>query len=301
MACAACFPVKVAGPRMDQAQGIRQMKSQRPVRVIAVTSGKGGVGKSNITVNLAVVLAQSGERVMVLDADLGLANIDVLLGLSPKMNLSHVINGECSLEETIIEGPAGVRIIPASSGVAAMSDLTPAQNAGIIRSFSELTEPVDTLLIDTAAGIADSVVSFSRAAREVIVVVCDEPASITDAYAMIKVLNREYGVQRFHVLANQANSIQQGRELYGKLARVADKYLDVTLDFLGTIPYDDYLKKSVQKQKAVVESFPRSPASMSFRQIAKKAQQWPVPKNIEGHLEFFIERLLDYSAEESRL
>ena len=286
---------------MDQAQGIRQMKSQRPVRVIAVTSGKGGVGKSNITVNLAVVLAQSGERVMVLDADLGLANIDVLLGLSPKMNLSHVINGECSLEETIIEGPAGVRIIPASSGVAAMSDLTPAQNAGIIRSFSELTEPVDTLLIDTAAGIADSVVSFSRAAREVIVVVCDEPASITDAYAMIKVLNREYGVQRFHVLANQANSIQQGRELYGKLARVADKYLDVTLDFLGTIPYDDYLKKSVQKQKAVVESFPRSPASMSFRQIAKKAQQWPVPKNIEGHLEFFIERLLDYSAEESRL
>ena len=286
---------------MDQAQGIRQMKSQRPVRVIAVTSGKGGVGKSNITVNLAVVLAETGERVMVLDADLGLANIDVLLGLAPKLNLSHVINGECSLEETIIEGPAGVRIIPASSGVAAMSDLTPAQNAGIIRSFSELTEPVDTLLIDTAAGIADSVVSFARAAREVVVVVCDEPASITDAYAMIKVLNREYGVQRFHVLANQASSIQQGRELYSKLARVADKYLDVTLDFLGSIPYDDYLKKAVQKQKAVVESFPRSPASMSFRQVAKKTQQWPVPKNIEGHLEFFIERLLDYSAEESRL
>ncbi len=286
---------------MDQAQGIRQMKSQRPVRVIAVTSGKGGVGKSNITVNLAVVLAQSGERVMVLDADLGLANIDVLLGLAPKMNLSHVISGECSLEETIIEGPSGIRIIPASSGVAAMSDLTPAQNAGIIRSFSELTEPVDTLLIDTAAGIADSVVSFSRAAREVIVVVCDEPASITDAYAMIKVLNREYGVQRFHVLANQANSIQQGRELFNKLARVADTYLDATLDFLGSVPYDDNLKKAVQKQKAVVESFPRSPAAMSLRQIAKKAQQWPVPRNVEGHLEFFIERLLNYSAEESRL
>ncbi len=286
---------------MDQAQGIRQMKSQRPVRVIAVTSGKGGVGKSNITVNLAVVLAQSGERVMVLDADLGLANIDVLLGLSPKKNLSHVINGECSLEDTIIEGPSGIRIIPASSGVAAMSDLTPAQNAGIIRSFSELTEPVDTLLIDTAAGIADSVVSFARAAREVIVVVCDEPASITDAYAMIKVLNREYGVQRFHVLANQAGSIQLGRELFNKLARVADRYLDATLDFMGSIPYDDNLKKAVQKQRAVVESFPRSPAAMSFRQVAQKAQQWPVPRNIEGHLEFFIERLLDYSAEESRL
>ena len=286
---------------MDQAQGIRQMKSSRPVRVIAVTSGKGGVGKSNVAVNLAVTLAQSGERVMVMDADMGLANIDVLLGLSPKMNLSHVINGECSLEDTIIEGPSGVKIIPASSGVASMSDLTPAENAGVIRSFSELTEPVDTLIIDTAAGLSDSVVSYTRAAREVIIVVCDEPASITDAYAMIKVLNRDYDMHRFHVLANQAHGIQQGRELYAKLARVSEKYLDVALNFLGTVPYDDCLKKAVQKQKSVVESFPRSPSSMAFRQIAKKTQQWPVPKTMEGHLEFFIERLVNYSSQENHL
>ena len=286
---------------MDQAQGIRQMKSSRPVRVIAVTSGKGGVGKSNVAVNLAVTLAQGGERVMVMDADMGLANIDILLGLSPKMNLSHVISGECSLEDTIIEGPAGVKIIPASSGVAAMSDLTPAENAGVIRSFSELTEPVDTLIIDTAAGLSDSVVSYTRAAREVIIVVCDEPASITDAYAMIKVLNRDYDMHRFHVLANQAHGIQQGRELYTKLARVSEKYLDVALNFLGTIPYDDCLKKAVQKQKSVVESFPRSPSSMAFRQIARKTQQWPVPKTMEGHLEFFIERLVNYSSQENRL
>ena len=286
---------------MDQAQGIRQMKSSRPVRVIAVTSGKGGVGKSNVAVNLAVTLAQNGERVMVMDADVGLANIDVLLGLSPRMNLSHVINGECSLEDTILEGPSGIRIIPASSGVAAMSDLTPAQNAGVIRSFSELTVPVDTLIIDTAAGLSDSVVSYTRASREIIIVVCDEPASITDAYAMIKVLNRDYDIHRFHVLANQAHGIQQGRELYNKLARVSEKYLDVALNFLGTIPYDDCLKKAVQKQKSVVESFPRSPSAMAFKQIAKKAQQWPVPKNMEGHLEFFIERLVDYSSQESCL
>ncbi|MCP5009979.1 MAG: MinD/ParA family protein, partial [Aestuariibacter sp.] len=209
---------------MDQAQGIRQMKSSRPVRVISVTSGKGGVGKSNVAVNLAVTLAQGGERVMVMDADMGLANIDVLLGLSPKMNLSHVISGECLLEDTIIEGPAGVKIVPASSGVALMSDLTPAENAGIIRSFSELTVPVDTLIIDTAAGLSDGVISYTRASREVIIVVCDEPASITDAYAMIKVLNRDYGMHRFHVLANQAHGIQQGRELYNKLARVSEKY-----------------------------------------------------------------------------
>jgi flagellar biosynthesis protein FlhG len=286
---------------MDQAQGIRQMKSSRPVRVIAVTSGKGGVGKSNISVNLAVTLAQGGERVMVMDADMGLANIDVLLGLKSKMNLSHVVNGECSLEETIIEGPAGVKIVPASSGIAAMSDLTPAQNAGVINSFSELTQPIDTLIIDTAAGLSDSVVSFTRAAREVIVVVCDEPASITDAYAMIKVLNRDYGVERFHVLSNQTTSIQQGRELYMKLSRVSEKYLDVALDFLGAIPYDDYLKKAVQKQKCVIETYPRSPASMAFRQIAKKTQKWPTPKTMEGHLEFFIERLINYSTAEKHL
>ncbi|NNE63561.1 MAG: MinD/ParA family protein [Gammaproteobacteria bacterium] len=281
---------------MDQAQGIRQMKSPRPVRVISVTSGKGGVGKSNVAVNLAVMLAQNGERVMVMDADMGLANIDVLLGLSPKLNLSHVINGECMLEDTIIEGPSGIKIIPASSGVASMSDLTPAENAGIIRSFSELTVPVDTLVIDTAAGLSDSVISYTRASREVIIVVCDEPASITDAYAMIKVLNRDYGMHRFHVLANQAHDVQQGRQLYTKLARVSEKYLDVALNFLGTIPYDDYLKKSVQKQKSVVEAFPRSPASMAFRQIARKAQQWPAPKDMEGHLEFFIERLVNFNA-----
>ncbi len=286
---------------MDQAQGIRQMKSPQPVRVIAVTSGKGGVGKSNVAVNLAVTLAQAGERVIVMDADMGLANIDVLLGLSPKMNLSHVIHGDCALEDTLIEGPSGVKIIPASSGVAYMSDLTPAENAGVIRSFSELTEPVDTLIIDTAAGLSDSVISYTRAAREVVIVVCDEPASITDAYAMIKVLNRDYDMQRFHVLANQANSIQEGRELYAKLARVSERYLDVALDFLGSIPYDDYLKKAVQKQKAVVERFPRSPSSMAFRQIARKAQKWPVPTTMEGHLEFFIERLVNFSSQEHRL
>jgi len=286
---------------MDQAQGIRQMKASHPVRVIAITSGKGGVGKSNVAVNLAVTLAQSGERVMVMDADLGLANIDVLLGLSPKMNLSHVLNGECSLEDTIIDGPAGIKIVPAASGVAAMSDLTPAQNAGVIRSFSELTEPVDTLIVDTAAGLSDSVVSYARAAREIVIVVCDEPASITDAYAMIKVLHRDYGVHRFHVLANQAQSIQQGRELYNKLARVSEKYLDVALNFLGSIPYDDYLKKAVQKQKCVSEAYPRSPSALAFRQIAKKTQQWPVPKTMEGHLEFFIERLVNYSSEETSL
>jgi flagellar biosynthesis protein FlhG len=282
---------------MDQAQGIRQMQNQKPVQVIAVTSGKGGVGKSNITVNLAVTLAQQGQNVLVMDADLGLANIDVLLGLNPQYNLSHVINGECSLDDTIIDGPEGIHIIPASSGTRSMADLSPAENAGIIAAFSDLTQPVDTLLIDTAAGLSESVVSYVRASREVIVVVCDEPASITDAYAMIKVMNRDFDVQRFHILANQAHSIQQGRELYIKLSRVAEKYLDATLDFIGSIPYDDYLKKSVQKQKCVTQNYPRSPSAMAFRKLAQKVTNWPLPKTMDGHLEFFIERLINYSAQ----
>ncbi len=282
---------------MDQAEGIRQMKNQKPVQVIAVTSGKGGVGKSNITVNLAVSLAQEGQKVLVMDADLGLANIDVLLGLNPDFNLSHVVHGECSLEDTMITGPAGIQIIPASSGTRSMADLMPAENAGIIQSFSELTIPFDTLLIDTAAGLSESVVSYVRAAREVIVVVCDEPASITDAYAMIKVMNRDFDVQRFHVLANMARSIHQGRELFMKLNRVADKYLDATLDFIGSVPYDDYLRKAVQKQKSVIETFPRSPSAMAFRKIAQKTASWPAPRTMEGHLEFFIERLIHYRAQ----
>ncbi len=282
---------------MDQAQGIRSMNKPKPVRVIAVTSGKGGVGKSNVSLNLAVSLSQAGENVLVMDADMGLANLDILLGLSPKQNLLHVLDGECSLDDIILSGPAGISIIPASSGVRKMAELTPAQNMGIIQAFSELTRPVDTLIVDTAAGLNDAVISFVRAAKEVIVVVCDEPASITDAYAMIKVLNKDFGIQRMHVLANQAQTMQQGRELYMKLAKVSDKYLEVALDYMGAIPYDEYLKKAVQKQKCVTDIYPRSPSSMAFRQIAKKAQKWVVPKTIEGHLEFFIERLINYNSQ----
>jgi flagellar biosynthesis protein FlhG len=280
----------------DQAAGLRRMFNPRPVNVIAVTSGKGGVGKSNISVNLAVGMAQAGHDVMLMDADLGLANVDVLLNLSTHYNLSHVLDGVCTLEEIIVDGPQGVKIIPASSGTQHMAELGPAENAGIIRAFSELSVPVDTLIIDTAAGLSDSVVSFTRAAREVIVVVCDEPASITDAYATIKVLSRDYGVERFHVVANQARSAQHGRELYAKLLRVTDKFLDVTLSFLGVVPFDEYLQRAVRRQKAVIEAYPRSRAALSFRKLVQKIEKWPPPVGAQGHLEFFVERLIQFSA-----
>jgi len=276
----------------DQAAGLRSISKPHPVRVIAVASGKGGAGKTNISVNLSIALASEGQKVMLFDADLGLANVDVMLGLHPQYNLSHVINGERTLEEIIVTGPGGIQVVPASSGTQLMAELTPAQHAGMIQAFSEIGQDLDVLIVDTAAGIADSVVSFTRAAQEVIVVVCDEPASITDAYALIKLLNRDYGLQRFRVLSNMAHSVQEGRDLFSKMVRVTDKYLDVTLDFMGTVPYDEYLRKALQKQKAVVEAYPRSKSAMAFKNLAKKADSWPIPRNAGGHLEFFVERLI---------
>ncbi len=281
----------------DQATGLRRMTHPKPVKVIAVTGGKGGVGKTNVAVNMALALAAEGNKVMLLDADFGLANVDVQLGLSPEYDLSHLISGERNLEEIIIEGPRGIKIIPASSGIASMADLTQAEHAGVIRAFSELSYDVDYLIVDTAAGISDSVVSFCRASHEVIVVVCDEPASITDAYALIKVMNREHGVDRFHVLANMAASTREGNELYNKLALAADHFLDTTLTFLGVIPMDERLRKAVQKQRAVVDLYPGSPSAMAFKRIVGHVEKWPDPRNAGGQLEFFVERLINVEQE----
>ncbi|MEJ2694132.1 MAG: MinD/ParA family protein [Candidatus Thiodiazotropha sp.] len=281
----------------DQATGLRRMANPTPVRVIAVTGGKGGVGKTNISVNLGVALAELGRRVMLLDADLGLANIDVVLGLPARRNLSHVMSGECSLEEIMVTGPKGLQVIPGASGIQHMAELSPAEHAGLIHAFSEVANDVDVLIIDTAAGISDLVVSFSRAAQEQIVVVCDEPASITDAYAIIKHLNREHGVSRFRILANMVKSVQEGRDLYTKMCRVTDQYLDVMLTYMGSIPFDEQLRKAVKSQKPVVEAFPRSRVSQAFKNIAKKADNWPAPSGVSGDLQFFVERLIQFSSQ----
>lgn len=284
--------MQLPGQHIDQAAGLQRIAQPHPVRVIAVTSGKGGVGKTNVSVNLGIAMAMSGKQVMLLDADLGLANVDVMLGLHPKYNLSHVINGERSLEEVIIEGPAGLKVVPASSGVKQMAELNPLAHAGLIRAFSELSHSLDVLIVDTAAGVSDSVVSFSLASQEVVVVVCDEPASITDAYALIKLLSREHGMRHFHILANMAKGVQEGRELYEKILRVTDRFLDVTLNYMGLVPFDEYLRKAVQKQRAVLDVYPRSRAAVAFKNLAHKVDGWPMPQNARGHLEFFVERLI---------
>jgi flagellar biosynthesis protein FlhG len=279
-------------PTPQQAQQFSRLNANRPVRVVAVTGGKGGVGKTSISTNLGVALAAQGRDVMLVDADLGLANVDVLLGLRTRFHLGHVIRGECSLEDTIVTGPRGLQIVPAASGLKGMANLTPAEHAGIIRAFSDLYHRVDTLIVDTAAGLHDSVVTFTQAAHHVLVVVCDEPASITDAYALIKVLSREHGVGKFQILANQTRRAAEGQALFSKIQRVCDRFLNVTLEFAGSIPYDDYLRRSVQRQGPVVELYPGSISSVALKNLAHRTDKWAVPQGARGHLEFFVERMV---------
>jgi len=281
----------------DQAEGLRRVDTipegmpRPPPKVIAVTSGKGGVGKTTVTVNIGTALAMAGKQVLLLDGDMSLANIDVLLGLTPKFNLSHVLEGRCTLEDTILRGPAGLMVIPASSGLKKMAELSRTENAGIVHAMSDFKPPVDVLLVDTGAGIADTVLTLSAASQEIILVVTNDPASITDAYALIKVLSREHGVNRVQVLANQVANLGEARDLYAGLERVAEKFLNVTLGFLGAIPQDDWLKAAIRKQRPVVELYPSAPSALAFQAIAKRTEAW-TPGLPRGHVEFFVERLV---------
>jgi flagellar biosynthesis protein FlhG len=262
------------------------------VQVIAVTGGKGGTGKTSVAVNLATALALGGRKAMLLDGDLGLANVDVLLGLTPRCTLEHVLKGERRLEEVILETGAGVRVVPAASGVARMAALSAPEQAGLVQAFSALPGPIDVLLIDTAAGISDSVLQFCQSAQHILLVMRDEPTSLTDTYALIKVLSRNHGLREFRVLANMMRAIGQGESLFRRLQRVTDRYLDIVLEYVGEIPEDAAMPRAVQAQRPVLEAFPSSPASQAFRRLASAAVRWPLPSGPSGRLEFFLERML---------
>jgi flagellar biosynthesis protein FlhG len=271
------------------------MTNVSPVRVIAVTGGKGGVGKTSISVNLSIALAGMGKNIMLMDADLGLANVDVMLGLQPKKDLSQLFNGECTLDEVVVSGPDGVLIVPGSSGMAHLANLSNAEHMGLIQAFSELTRPVDVLMVDTAAGISQTVTNFSRAAQDVLVVVCDEPASITDAYAIIKVLSRDHGVDHFHIVANMVRSSEEGQRLYRKLAAVSDRFLDVVLRYMGAVPQDEEMRRAIQRQNSVVKAAPFSASAKALRSMATGILGWPSRQGPSGSVEFFVERLLAHN------
>ena len=280
--------VDKAQPKLD---GVMRA-SQSPVQVIAVTGGKGGVGKTTIAVNLAASLAARGKQVMLLDGDLGLANVDVFLGLTPRLTLADVLAGNCTLEEILLDAPQGFKVVPAASGIAQLAELDTLTHVGLVRAFGDITSKVDIMVIDTAPGIAGSVLQFSQAAQQVLVVLCDEPASLTDAYALIKILSRDHGVKQFRVVVNQVRGRGMGQGLFQRFECVATRFLSVDLDYVGEIPEDAFLRRSIREQRPVVSAYPSAPASVALKTLAQRADNWPVADGPRGNVEFFVERLI---------
>ena len=266
-----------------------------PVQVIAVTSGKGGVGKTNVVANLGYALSKSNKRVMILDADVGLANIDVLLGLTPKYTLQHVLTGEKSVSEIMLPGPGGVKILPASSGIQELSDLSSAQKLCLLSELNSLYDQIDVLLIDTSAGISSNVIYFNLAAQEILVVVSPEPTSITDAYAMMKVLCLKYSENHFRLLVNSARSATEAEEVFNNLSLVGQKFLNLSIDYWGYIEQDEYVAKAVRQQKALVELYPLSPASQCFSALARKVCENRPNNRSRGNIRFFWNHFLEPS------
>lgn len=293
----------------DQAGTLRNMRGQLDAssselnmpttRVLSITSGKGGVGKTAVVSNVAISLAKQGKKVLIIDADLGLANVDVVLGLSPSYNLNHFFNGERTLEEVMVEGPHGVKILPAGSGVQQYTRLDGQLKMRLIDSLDALEEHFDVVLIDTEAGISDNVTYFNVAAQDILVVTTPEPTAITDAYALMKLLSTQYHQKRFLLAVNSVRSADEGLDVFEKLTMVSGRYLDIFLDYLGCIPYDKKMHESVRQQQVMVDLFPDNKVAKSFNSLAETLVDAPVNTQAQGTLQFFWKQFLGVDTEAS--
>lgn len=265
------------------------------IRVISVTSGKGGVGKTSVVANLALALSRMGQRVLVLDADLGLANLDVMLGLNPRYTIDHLLRGERSLEEILIEGPGGFKLLPAASGIPELTELDNTQRLLLLDELDALKDRFDVLLIDTGAGISSNVMYFNYAAMDKVVLITNEPTSLTDAYALIKVLTSRYKQKRFKVLVNVARNGHEAERIYRHLSLVVDQFLgSPSLDYLGWIPYDKQMPAAIRKQKTVLECFPDAPSSGRILKVADVLMSSRGEPDLEGDIRFFWQRFLEH-------
>jgi flagellar biosynthesis protein FlhG len=286
---------------VDQASALREMRKgidmtgktgggvPKNVRVIAITSGKGGVGKTNIAANLGYCLATMKKNVMVLDADMGLANLDLILGLTPTYNLCHVLHGEKTLKETIVGGPGGMMILPASSGIQELSEMSVSQKAHLLDEMSTIDDFMDFVLIDTGAGISSNVMYFNAAAREIIVIVTPEPTSMTDAYALMKILYQRHSRKRFRLIVNMVKDETEAKAVYQRLSTAMGHFLNLGVEYLGFIPSDSKLSDAVRIQKPITAAWPSSPAARSLRQIAKQICSEESDQEGIGGLRFFWE------------
>lgn len=278
----------------DQADGLRltrsQSASERPpailapngTRTIAVTSGKGGVGKTQLSANLAVLMAQQGQRVLLLDADLGLASLDLAFGVRPNVDMLSVMRGQCTVEDVLVETAAGVQLLPACPGRFEMANLSNIEHARLMSLVRGLSTRFDVWVIDTGAGIGSNSVSFAAAADEVVLVATPEPTSLRDAYAMAKVLHRRSGVVRISLVANQVANETEGIEVYERLQAIVSRFLSLNLSYLGSVPRDEAIVRGVARGEPCVLNSPRSPASRALAKLCRRliAQAGPSPSDL---------------------
>ncbi len=275
-------------PIIKHKGGVAGDGEKENIRVIAVTSGKGGVGKTYITANLAYILSRiMKKKTLIIDADMGLANIDVILGVSPKYNMHHVFLGEKSMSEVIVPGPGGIKILPAASGIQEMAELSKGQKLALIDELNDLNDDFEFVFIDTAAGITGNVLYFNMAAKEVVVVVSPEPTSLTDAYALIKLLYRGRAEKRILLIVNMAKNSHEAKEVFTKLSKATEHFLDLSIEYLGYIIYDDKVTEAVRQQRMFTEIYPYAQASKCLSSIAKKICRERPEKYNFGGMKFF--------------
>ncbi len=288
----------------DQATTLRSLRASsdpstdsgkdRATRVYSITSGKGGVGKTAVTANTAVALSKMGKKVLILDADLGLANIDVVFGLAPKYNLNHFFAGEQELSAILVEGPSGVKILPAGSGVQNFTRLDSLQKQRLLDGLDLMHNDFDFVLIDTEAGISENVTYFNTAAQEILVVTTPDPTAITDAYALMKLLSTQYHEKRFNLVVNQVQNDEEALDVYRKLTMVSNRYLDISIDFLGSIPADRQMIDAIRKQRVIVDLYPASRITNAFNLLAGTLCSEQITCEPKGGIQFFWKRILDF-------
>jgi flagellar biosynthesis protein FlhG len=280
-------------PRRGSGRCDDESARRRPhTRVVAITSGKGGVGKTNIVANLGFALSLLGKKVIILDADLGLGNLDVLLGVAPRFNISHVIRGEKAIAEILEEGPGHMKILPAASGIQELTQLSHEQKMQFFTDLDRLIDQMDVLLIDTAAGISSNVMDFNVMAHEIIVVVSPEPTSITDAYALMKVLSLKYAEKSCKLLVNMAATPKEAQDVYRQLDLVTDRFLDIHIDYLGCVLRDDKLARGVKHQRLVSDLYPEAKSSRCFTDLARRMARLAPPSRPKGDTNLFWHHLV---------
>ncbi|MDR1689598.1 MAG: MinD/ParA family protein [Clostridiales bacterium] len=274
---------------VDQAESLRNIVKQRQEviqppkvqvtsRVITVTSGKGGVGKSNFTANLGISLSKTGKRVVIIDADFGLANIEVLFGIIPQYSLANVLSGQKELKDIISEGPHGVKFLSGGSGLRDLANINERQMTYIIEKLSYLDSVSDIILIDTGAGISDSVLNFVKASKEAVIITTPEPTSVTDGYAIIKAVRESNGdMPEIKVIINRVDDSKEGFEIFDKISKVAKRFLEVDLTNLGYIPYDNNVIRAVKSQQPLIMTYPNSEASKAIEAIAGRLLDSSLP------------------------